>query len=434
MAYVKCGKREVRKGCPKCGRTSGLYRGHDTDHRDARGQTCFTCQSDRRRVLVDRFGRLHECVRTEQQRDDDERAKFPPVLTMESRCSVCTGIYAYHSGLACTDDSRANGAKHLGQSSEQDTETTTEAPTASTTGDDGIDALRRLLLPSQDAIDTMVRAAVEKVSVPIVVRQADPITGELSEIEGLHHAVFPQVVEAVNAGLHVFMTGPAGTGKSTIANQAADTLELGYGEISLSPQTGVIDLLGYRTASGDTVRPLFREIWEQGGLFHFDEVDKSHPSILPVINAATGRDDLKRCAFPDGMVEAPMTHRCMASANTFGLGPDQKYVGSTKLDAAFLNRFGAVIEVGYDHALEDALAKATGFDKWHAVVALVRRLRARIDSEHIPHVLSTRNIVAACRLSKLASWTWEQIVASTLRRGLSDPDWHKLTQGVSVTL
>lgn len=60
---------------------------------------------------------------------------------------------------------------------------------------------------------------------------------EAVEISGRQHKVFPSVLKVLGAGMHVYLVGPSGTGKSTIAEKAAEALGLGFGSISLGPTT-----------------------------------------------------------------------------------------------------------------------------------------------------------------------------------------------------
>jgi cobaltochelatase CobS len=85
-----------------------------------------------------------------------------------------------------------------------------------------------------------------------------------------------------------------------MAEQAAEALGIPSHGISLSPQTPASALLGYMQAAGDYVSTQFRQAYEHGGLFHFDEVDNAHPSVLAVINGALANGHMD---FPDGRVK-----------------------------------------------------------------------------------------------------------------------------------
>jgi len=97
------------------------------------------------------------------------------------------------------------------------------------------------------------------------------------------------------------------------------------------------------------------------------------------------------------------------AANTWGTGSDWQYVGRNQLDAAFLSRFaGAIIEVGYDEALERSLT----VESWYVQFV---RVRQAANASKLRRVLGTRELLAGQRL---------------LKAGYSEPEtWAALTAG-----
>jgi hypothetical protein len=67
-------------------------------------------------------------------------------------------------------------------------------------------------------------------------------------VDGLAHNVLPTVIEILADGDHVLMVGPAGTGKSHIAHQAADALGMEFYSISLTAATPPSMITGYMDA------------------------------------------------------------------------------------------------------------------------------------------------------------------------------------------
>ncbi len=258
----------------------------------------------------------------------------------------------------------------------------------------------------------------------------DPVDGDRDR--SIVRNVRPQsagqkrLMEAMARSHLTMALGPAGTGKSTIAEQAAESLDLPYYSISLSPMTPASQILGYMQAEGEYVRSLYREAYENGGVFHFDEFDNAHPSVLAVINASLANGQM---AFPDGMVKRHKDFRAVASANTYGRGADRAYVGRQQIDAATLDRF-SVETIEVDESLENELCHGTGLDaaKVKEVLAYVRKLRRNAEAKGMAVVVSPRASVGMCRLLA-AGKAWDAAVQARLRRGLSDQDWAKLTQG-----
>ncbi|MET8763050.1 AAA family ATPase [Lentzea sp. NPDC004782] len=273
----------------------------------------------------------------------------------------------------------------------------------------------------RDEVAAMIKAEMENIVVPTRT-VVERLIGDRKIIANSHEKL-ADVTTDLLSGEHVLMVGPAGTGKSTIAEQAAESLGLPYFSISLSPMTPASQILGYMQAEGEYVRSLFREAYEHGGVFHFDEFDNGHPSVLAVINASLANAQM---AFPDQMVKRHDDFRCVASANTYGRGPDRAYVGRQQIDAATLDRF-SIETIGVDESLEYSLCMASGLGKDEVLRVLdyVRNLRANAEQRAMTVVISPRASVGMCRLLA-AGKTWEAAVESRMRRGMSDKDWGKL--------
>jgi hypothetical protein len=200
------------------------------------------------------------------------------------------------------------------------------------------------------------------------------------ETDGLHHKAFKEALAAVSAGLNVLLVGPAGSGKTKMAEQIAEAMGMPFrftGAVSSEYK-----LLGFVDAQGRLVRTEYREAYEKGGVFLWDELDASSPSSLLAFNAGltNGHQD-----FPDVVVKAHKDFRAIASANTYGNGADRVYVGRNQLDAASLDRF-YMITMDYDDKLEKALF---GDGEW---VKYVWKARKAVAELRMRHVVSMRAI------------------------------------------
>lgn len=142
----------------------------------------------------------------------------------------------------------------------------------------------------------------------------------------------------------IMLIGPAGSGKSRLAKQIAREFRtdahpdgLPYGETPMTPGATRGDLLGRHTLEG-FVPSKFVEIYSGGGVFNFEEMDASDPSMLIVVNNALASGHLFNSV--NGQVyEKHDDFIAFATANTFGLGADSKYTGREKLDLATIDRF-----------------------------------------------------------------------------------------------
>lgn len=207
-----------------------------------------------------------------------------------------------------------------------------------------------------------------------------PNKPEITTKNAPRHSAFPEVLSAIAAGLNVLLVGPAGAGKTHLCEQVAEALDMPFSFTGAVPSE--YKLLGFVDAQGRTVRTQYRNAYENGGLFLWDEMDGSSPNAMLAFNAglANGHQD-----FPDMVVSRNKDFRAIASANTYGNGADRQYVGRNQLDAASLDRF-YVIPMDYDERLERVLY---GDDEWTGYVHSVRKA---VKSLNLRHVVSMRAI------------------------------------------
>lgn len=203
---------------------------------------------------------------------------------------------------------------------------------------------------------------------------------------GLVHKQTPLVLAALTAGVNVYLYGPAGSGKTTLAEKVAQAFGLqAYYAAKVESE---YQLLGFKDAKGDTVRTQFRDAYENGGVFLFDELDGSAPSAVVALNMALANGV---CPFPDGMVKRHEKFVCIAAGNTKLTGATRQYAGRNQLDAASIDRF-AFIEFGYDDDLELALAADQSWAKY------VQRVRAVVAERGLSHLVTPRATYDGCKL------------------------------------
>lgn len=252
-----------------------------------------------------------------------------------------------------------------------------------------------------------------------ITHEADPtVNVEL----GRQHAQFMTLLKLCktkgrNGRLNVWMTGPAGSGKTTAAMNAAKALNLPFyfcGAIN-----DEYKLLGFTDAQGRTVRTPFREAFEHGGVFLMDEVDGSAPAAILALNAALANGT---CDFPEGNVKRHSDCVVIAAANTWGSGATHKYVGRNKLDAATLDRY-VMLAWDYDTGMELQLS---GNPEW---ARTVQRIRANIMSAGIEAVISPRATYTGADLLA-AGMDKAQVVDMVLRRGMPSEQWQQVARGV----
>jgi hypothetical protein len=174
-----------------------------------------------------------------------------------------------------------------------------------------------------------------------------------TKVVDAHHWKLPLLIRFVSMKRrkHLYLHGPAGTGKSHIAWQIADALQLPFACMSFCAQSGKSDLLGYMDAHGNYVSTPFYDIYKNGGVFCLDEMDAANPNLINLLNGGLAG---KMMSFPCGMVQRHPDFVVVASANTFGTGSTEMFIGRNPLDAASQDRFQKVY-IDYDRDLERAI-------------------------------------------------------------------------------
>lgn len=270
-------------------------------------------------------------------------------------------------------------------------------------------AVKDALGALEPQLQAMIDASTKRVE--ITVPNAPAVT-----IERAHNMLEP-VLKAVSAGVTPMLVGPAGSGKTTLAEQIATALNRPF--FMSARVTSEYKLTGFIDANGKAVQTDFRRAYEKGGVFLFDEIDASDADALTAFNAplANGYAD-----FPDGKVERHPDFVAIAAANTFGRGASREYVGRQQLDAATLDRF-TVFEVDYDEALELAIA---GNDDW---TRYVQKVRAAVASEKIRAIISPRASISGAKLLA-AGLDRDTVAEATVWKGMDETQRNRVLAAI----
>lgn len=289
------------------------------------------------------------------------------------------------------------------------------------------DAVAQLPEPEQgmdeEAISQLVK---ELVADAPVTRIEIKVREQVRPLADVHHERLPRLIRYLGAGVHVYLVGPAGTGKSTMAEQAAEALGLDFRAMSLNPTMNAVRFEGYQDANGRYVPTLFREGYENGGLFLLDEIDNGHPSVISAINQAISTGT---CAFADKMVPMHPDFKLVATANTYGQGGDREYVGRNQLDAATPDRF-TFLDVPVDERMERLAAMAWSSEesaeeceRW---VTFVQKVRAQTVMAKVKFIASPRASIDGCKLLT-AGCPWDEVEQDRLWKGISPEQKSKIT-------
>jgi uncharacterized protein (DUF1778 family) len=263
---------------------------------------------------------------------------------------------------------------------------------------------------TDNAVDAAVKAAVAAVqehrTVRFEVKRGDDVVVLPDEPR---HPKFPTIFKLLSIRENVYLVGGAGSGKTTIASQAAAALDLPFystGAVGMAYQ-----LLGFINAEGNYMETDLYRAYTKGGVFLFDEIDGSSAQALLAFNAIAAND---LAAFPCGTVKRHDDFVIIAAANTFGTGATRQYVGRAQLDGATRDRF-AFVEMPYDEKLEMHISLNDVWTAW------VQKCRA-VAAEHRMEVIISPRASMKGGKALSAGLSVDEVAEMYVFRGMSQSD------------
>jgi len=148
-------------------------------------------------------------------------------------------------------------------------------------------------------------------------------------------AMFENLLECTQ---QVYVYGPAGTGKTTIARKCAEKLGLKvYGYCSGCDS---YQFKGFNDVTGDYQYSLVEKWFKNGGMLILDELDNYQASVLVELNDYLNRGTTKITLANGEEITRHKDTYIVATGNTDGLGATMEYHSRDRLDASVLSRLG----------------------------------------------------------------------------------------------
>lgn len=307
-----------------------------------------------------------------------------------------------------------SGAVPKPKQAEKPQETSSKAPQPvkvdiKLTNEDIFEALTgsMLTMVNKQIATSLAKVVQSEVAEQVAVLKPNVIKiGERPEVkmQGTLHKDFEECLFILTQEKQLYMSGAAGTGKTTMGEKLAKAMDLPFGHISCSAGMSEAHVLGRMLFDGNFVGTSFLDVFEKGGIFLFDEIDAADPNLLLVINSALANGIL---SVPN-RTENPLAKRhencyIICAGNTWGSG-SAEYHGRNYLDAAFIDRFSmSKVHVTYDEDLEKEI---TGNDP---ITSVMQDIRKNVGKTNLDRIVSTRTIVSAYK-HKIAGKTVGQIV------------------------
>ena len=230
---------------------------------------------------------------------------------------------------------------------------------------------------------------------------------------------FENILHLVAAHENVYLYGPAGSGKNTIAEQIAEALGVDfYYQNTLVTK---FDVSGYKNAQGEYEETPFYKAWKNGGLFFADELDNSTAEAIIAMNAALANGYYTFPNSGEKIAKHPDFY-CIAAGNTNGQGATEEYCGRYQMDESSRDRF-AFIEIDYNAKVEESICGG------HLdILEFVRDLRSVTKSLQIKLICGYR---AISRLAKFYDLNTKFVLDSFIFKGLAVDDIREIAAALS---
>jgi len=310
-------------------------------------------------------------------------------------------------------------------------------------------SVKESVVPKNDTKLAVKKDDVKNVVVERPVKQVPVIDDnyELPVIKNkdgfLFDDVAPEVADCILHGEHVYIYGPAGCGKSTMARMICRELGKEPYEVDFSSGIDEATFIGTQVATtDDNGNPvtkfqygLFPKAVMEGRPIIVNEADMGQPQYLAALHGILEENDSKLVILDNGAeVLYPKEGFCViATGNSAGGGDDNgDYSGVNMLNKAFLDRFSAFFEMGYSKKESQIVKKLLINSKKHLtqpIMHLVKDIRKLKEQETVDSLFSTRKLIMLA--GKVNRWGVKRAIELVILARLDKDErqvWNEVVQ------
>jgi energy-coupling factor transporter ATP-binding protein EcfA2 len=278
----------------------------------------------------------------------------------------------------------------------------------------------------ENAIKNIVNEAITEAGMAKKLEIKNLDTGDIATIDTPHKDL-KTLLYLISKRQHVYLYGPAGSGKSTAAQHCAEALKIDFGYISLNPQTPDSRILGFVDAGGTYRETAFYKCYKNGGIFCIDEMDNASASLLTTLNSMLENG---HGAFPNGLVTRHDNFVLVATGNTNGRGGNPMFPERRPFDAAFAERF-TFLFWDYDGELEKSVALSIN-PKAGNWINYVRKLRDYCNKNYPRILVSPRASFKGAEYLKDDTLNVAEIAEAVIFKGLDKETVQRITNAVPL--
>lgn len=207
--------------------------------------------------------------------------------------------------------------------------------------------------------------------------------------------IHPEVIRAtkyvINGERQIYFTGPAGTGKSTGAENMLEIMkgndkwkESFINMITVSMSTFVSDLAGFldRLNKGEYLETELVKALRKPSLVVVDEADKGNPNLAGFWNTVLANNKITT---PGGTFDRHADNVVLFIGNTTGHAPNKQYSGSVRQDFATLDRFRC-FNIEFNETVERAAIPGLNEDLYK----LANKIRKCAETSGLQRIIGLR--------------------------------------------